>query len=467
MARHRSTAAATADSLPSGAHLLRASPSTRWDLLTLALAGVILQYVWRIQEVFPKLAWIQFTSLVSLAAFAGFMLDTSSARRVTHLRHPVYRTMLVILVLSALSVVTSVHTGASVRFLTGNFLKTVLLAGVVVAGIRDRNDVDRLIRVMVYGGAAYVIATILLAPMSDGGRLGGLGSYDPNDLGLCTVSTLPLCIYLMRREARAVDRIGGAAALLVLLAGTVQTGSRGGFLGLIALTLFAVMSLKAVRTHKRITAVVVGVVMIAGVAGDAYWDRMRTILAPQDDYNWAGQAESGRVEVWKRGIGYMLRRPILGVGVDQFRVAEGTMAPQAARQRLGIGFRWSTAHNSYVQIGAELGVFGLGAFIALLGLSFREARRVGKTAASRGDRMLGQCFASMLVGFSVGGIFLSQAYATYLYFALAVLIAFTRVVERGSGNALQIPAESVRRVVGSRGWRSALAGRGGITDVRA
>jgi hypothetical protein len=435
---------------------------TRWDPLTIALAGVILQYVWRVQEVFPVLRYVQFTAVVSGAAVFLFMTDHDPARRMGRLRHPLFRLVLVIAVWAILSVPTSLHQSASVGFLTGNFLKTVVLVGVLAVAIRDRGDVERLLRLFVLGGVFYVVTAIVFAP-AGGGRLGGKGSYDPNDLGLFTVSTLPLCMYLMRRGARGTDRMLGAGAMVVLLIGTVESGSRGGFLALMAVGVYGLFLLDAVRRSKRLAVTVLAGAALFGVAGDAYWTRMRTILAPQEDYNWAGQAESGRIEVWKRGLGYMARRPLLGVGVDQFNRAEGTMAPQAARQAMGIGFRWSAAHSSYVQIGAELGVFGLAAFIALLGLAFREARRIGRTATTRGDRLLGHAFGGLVAAYAVGGAFLSQAYATYLYFGVALLIGFSRVVacEAAPAAGAQMPSAFGYRASLGAPVRAAATGRSG------
>lgn len=412
---------------------------SRLDPLTLVMGGVLLLYVWRIQEVYPILAPFKLTPLATVAAILLFALDSSPLRRLAHCTHPLFRPVLVIFVLATLSVPGSLHVGASFAFLTSNFIKTVLLAGILVASVRDRRDVDRLIRMFVMGGVIYVLASIS-AGASDGGRLAGRGSYDPNDLGLFTVSTLPLCVYLVRRGAPTSDRLLGGIGAAALLFTTVQTGSRGGFLGLLTVGAFGLFALDSVRSSKRLTVAVLAVVAILGTANETYWTRMSTLLNPQEDYNWSGGAESGRVEVWKRGMGYMLRHPVLGVGVDQFDIAEGTMAPQAARQALGIGFKWSTAHSSYVQIGAELGVIGFVAFIGLLAMAFREAWRIGRTAVAPSDRLLGQAFAALVVGFAVGGAFLSQAYATYLYFSLSMLIGFGRVVQRNPSGAARISA---------------------------
>ena len=409
----------------------RSTTRSRWDALTLVLACVIMQYVWRVQEVLPVLALVQFTSLISGAAILLFLLDGSRLRRLSDLRHRLYRPMLFILVLAVLSVPMSVHARVSYEFVTGNFVKTVLLVGILVASVRDRTDVERLVRVWVIGGATYVLASILMAKPGSGRLGGGGGNFDPNDLGLFTVCTLPLCAYLMRRGARRLDVALGLGAGFVLLIAVVQSGSRGGFLALLSAIVYGMVAVSSVRRSKRFLVAVVAGTLLLAAAGDAYWQRMSTILDPEQDYNWSGQAESGRMEIWKRGIQYMVKRPILGVGANAFSIAEGTMAEQAAiRRAMGMGFKWSAAHNSYIQIGAELGVFGLIAFLSMMAMAFREARRLGRTAPASTDRTLGHAFSALIVSYAVGGAFISQAYATFLYFGLGVLIALSRVIDR-------------------------------------
>jgi hypothetical protein len=54
----------------------------------------------------------------------------------------------------------------------------------------------------------------------------------------------------------------------------------------------------------------------------------------------------------------------------------------------------------------------------------------------------------MIVGYTVGATFLSQAYATYLYFAVGILIGLSRVVAEQSMRAalLAAPPHEVSRV---------------------
>lgn len=423
-----------AAALPATPLATAATPSvrrSRWDALTIVLACVILQYVWRIQEVLPALALVQFTSLISGLAILLFLVDRKRMRRLSLLRHPIYRAVLLIFALSVLSVPLSVHARVSYDFVTGNFVKTVLLVGILVASIRDRADIDRMLRIWVIGSAGYVALSMLMATPGSGRLGGGGGNFDPNDLGLFTVCTLPICAYLVRRGGRRSDALLGFTAAILLLMAVVKTGSRGGFLALLCTIAYGVVAVNAVPAAKRIVVTVVATAALLLVAGDSYWNRMSTILQPDRDYNWAGQAESGRVEIWKRGIQYMLKRPVYGVGANAFSIAEGTMAEQAAARRaMGMGFKWSAAHNSYIEVGAELGVIGLGAFLFMLFAAFREARRIGRAAIARSDRLLGHALAALIMGFAIGGAFVSQAYATFLYFSVGILIALSKIIER-------------------------------------
>ena len=85
----------------------------------------------------------------------------------------------------------------------------------------------------------------------------------------------------------------------------------------------------------------------------SYMERMTTILA-EDDYNMT--SPTGRKQVWLRGLGYAAQYPVFGVGVANFNWAEGTISSLARNREPGQGIKFSTAHNSYVLVLAELGI---------------------------------------------------------------------------------------------------------------
>ena len=88
-------------------------------------------------------------------------------------------------------------------------------------------------------------------------------------------------------------------------------------------------------------------VVLLATASDQYWQQMGTITS-EEDYNHT--SETGRLQIWSRGIGYMLQNPLLGLGPANFPAAEGTLSPFAERQQWGIGVRWNAAHNAFLQV---------------------------------------------------------------------------------------------------------------------
>ena len=166
------------------------------------------------------------------------------------------------------------------------------------------------------------------------------------------------------------------------------------------------------------------------VAKDPYWSQMSSILDPTRDYNLT--SETGRLNLWKRGLGYMLDRPVFGVGASNFPVAEGVLSPLADRQQYGLGVRWMEPHNSFLQVAAELGLPGLVIFLALLVSTFRVLGRVARGAAGGFDdhpepRSLAQALTASVAGFVVGAMFLSLAYLPMLYTLMAITAALAKV----------------------------------------
>src|SRR5947207_12575657 len=264
--------------------------------------------------------------------------------------------------------------------------------------------------------------------MGADGRLRDVAYYDVNDLALLIVCTLPLVLYLWRRPAGLWSRVLLAAGTVFLMVTLGKTGSRGGFLGFLTVGGYLLLRLRGVSTLQRVTTVALLGTLLVAVASDKYFERIQTILDLSTDYNWSGKSETGRVEIWKRGTGYMLDHPFLGLGPGAFPVAEGTLAPEALEQRrYGRGFKWSAPHNSFIQVGAELGVGGLVLFIALLAGAFRTLARLRRAPVPE-LAVVAQIFTASLIAFVVTASFLSQAYSAYLYTLLGMILGLAKIV---------------------------------------
>jgi O-antigen ligase len=414
----------------------------RLDLLRLAVIGMLACYVWRVQELFSVLTAVKASLVVSVLAITLFATSSSAVRNLSCNRHGVTKLSALLIGWMIITIPTSLYPGKSLSFITDDHVKTFFLLLLVVGSVRAFVDVERYAVAQVLGGMLYCWVVLTRFSVGAGGRLGNLIYYDANDLAMMLVGALPLTVYFMRRGTPIVGRLVAALAACAYLVSIVQSGSRGGLLGLIAVAAYVLVGYSSIPARIRIGAIAGGLLILSVFGSDWYWAQMGTILNPQDDYNWAGKDEMGRMEVWKRGIGYMMDRPITGVGVSAFPVAEGTISPLAQRQEFGHGTKWSAAHNSFVQVGAELGIPGLVAFIALLIVAFRSLGRIIRPRPrdppdKSPQAAMAQALRGSLIGYAVSGFFLSQAYAVFLYSMLGLVVALCAVCREQTGDPLE------------------------------
>jgi O-antigen ligase len=244
---------------------------------------------------------------------------------------------------------------------------------------------------------------------------------------------MPFALYLLLAARRTLSRALAAIALAVLTLAFVYTGSRGGFIALVSVGIFVLVRYGSIPLRWRLTAPAIVAVVVLATASDQYWRQMTTILSDAD-YN--RTEETGRLQIWERGVGYMLQYPVLGVGPANFQAAEGRLSPHAERQQFGIGVRWNAAHNTFIQVGAELGIPGLILFVAIIASTFAA---IGRAARSRSSRrlqatreQLTQALTASLIGFLVGAFFLSLAYSEMFYTLVALAVGLQKVTAQSS-----------------------------------
>lgn len=382
--------------------------------------------VWRVQDLFPVLAPLKLPVLLLLALVAALIVSPrEQLRLVLASRTKVMRGVLVLVVLALFSLPTSLYKGQSVDYLVRNFLPAVVLGFASAAAIYTVADARRVAAIQLAGAVLYAVVILTRFDIGPDGRLAGLVHYDANDLGLLMVCVIPLALYFLGNGTRLLPRLMAFGALALFLMTIIKTGSRGAFVALIAVTLYLLARYSTVHWGRRVAIVAGAVVLFLVGTGAQYRTAMATLLTPTEDYNWSGQAEGGRMEVWERGVQYMLDRPLTGVGLNAFPIAEGTLSPLASRQMFSRGVRWSSAHSSYVQIGAELGVLAIVIFVLVLLAGLFTAGRLARDAARLGEARvaaLARAQGAGLVGFAVAGAFLSHAYSPILLLALGTIV---------------------------------------------
>jgi O-antigen ligase len=409
-----------------------AMPDARWDPLMAVLFAYVLVDIGRLHLLFPALEPLHPALVCGAAAVVLCALTRNVLREASAVRHPVTYLVVGLCAWAVLSVPGSVYPGGSFSFLI-DFCKTLLIAFVMVIAVRGPRDVERLLFAFFVAAVIYALVVLSRFRIGSGERLAELYTYDANDLALFLVCAVPFGLYLALRSRGLARRALAIAALPSFATVIVWTGSRGGLLALGAVMLLVLATWKFISLRWRLLGVAVAVVVFLGSANASYWQVASTILDPSEDYNVT--SVNGRVQVWKRGLGYMIDNPVLGVGLNAFPSAEGRLSEVARNLPPGQGFKWSAAHNSFVQVGAELGVPGLLMFCALAWQLIRLAARLSRPRP--GPPILappGPALAGLLVptfaGFYVAAFFLSQAYSSVLYFLAALVLGLYRLAYR-------------------------------------
>ena len=279
----------------------------------ICIAGYVLVAVGRVHQLFPIIGAVRPAALLGAAAILLFLSDGRAIRRVRHIRVRTTAFVIALLGWMTLSTTGAIVLGTSFDLLFGNFIKTFLMFLVIAAAVRGVRDVERV--ALAYLASATIYAAVVLVRFelgeADAWRLGDLYYYDANDLATFVVTAMPIALYLLHRPASGYIRALGAIALAVLTLAFVYTGSRGGFIALLAVVAYVNVGYRAIALRRRVGATALMALVVLGTASERYWAQMGTIISDAD-YN--RTEETGRMEIWRRGVGYMLQFPVFGVG---------------------------------------------------------------------------------------------------------------------------------------------------------
>jgi O-antigen ligase len=172
--------------------------------------------------------------------------------------------------------------------------------------------------------------------------------------------------------AMRTRRIGAWIVALLTALGLWLTGSRSA----LAASVLGLGVAWAIDRRPPRRFLVAGLVAIGAVAVLATWNPGRAQVSQK-------LAMEVRLEMTRIGLQLARGHPAFGVGLGQFkRESAALVTPELARLFPGARFG-ENAHNNFVQILAESGVFGLAAFMWLLtapALGFRAAIRKGQSS---------------------------------------------------------------------------------------
>jgi len=316
-------------------------------------------------------------------------------------------------------------------------IKIQLMTFVAAALIIEREQVKRLIWILVISIGFYGVKGGLFTIRGGGQHrvLGPDGSFieGNNEIALAIIVVIPLMWYLFEVTKTRWIRFALVGSMMLSALAAIGSYSRGAFVAI------AAMSVSIWWYSKRKALLGVTLLIMAGAIFafmPSTWDnRMSTISTYETD----GSA-MGRINAWYMAWNLALDRPLFGGGFDIYNDAVFAQYAPVANDV-------HAAHSIYFQVLGEHGFIAFFLYMLVWWFTWRTAVWIRRNAPADGENRWAFHLAAMsqvsLIGYFVGGAFLSLAYFDLPYYIMVALIATKWILQREAAPALAAPRASV------------------------
>ena len=302
-------------------------------------------------------------------------------------------------------------------------IKTLLMVAVTIMVVQTEADLKKMAWILVISLGIFGLKGGIFTLATGGSYrvLGPAGSYiaENNSLALAMVMAVPMIWYLRLQATQRWMRYGLTAMAGLTMIAAAGSYSRGALLAGAAMMGF--LWLKS-RNKVGTGLVLLMLIPLVWLAMPEQWhDRMSTI----NDYQTDGSA-MGRINAWYFAM-EVAKTHLMGGGFMVFNPAMFRIyAPNPTD--------FHAAHSIFFQVLGEHGYIGLVIFVSIIGTAWLTANKIIRTTRKHAELKWASDFAAMaqvsLIGYVVGGAFLSLAYYDYFWYVVAALVITQRIVAR-------------------------------------
>ena len=305
-------------------------------------------------------------------------------------------------------------------------LKTFLMLLVSMMVIRHEKDVKALAWVIGLSLGFWGLKGGFFTLTSGGAHrvLGPAGSdiADNNDLALALVMSLPIIWYLQMHAPKVWLRWAMIVLAIFTLVSAVGTYSRGALLAGSAMLFF--LWLKSRQKIRTGLLLALAVPLVYLLMPEQWFERMESIGEYKQD-----ASAMGRINAWYFAYNLALEN-LLGGGFNTFT---SRMFMVYAPNPLDV----HAAHSIYFRVLGEHGFIGLGIFLLLMAAAWRTGSRIIRYCKDKPDAKWAADLAAMcqvsIIGYAVGGSFLSLSYYDFYYYIIALLLLLEKCVVHAQG----------------------------------
>jgi putative inorganic carbon (hco3(-)) transporter len=378
-------------------------------------------------------------ALLALSWFA--VLASGRAREADFARvHPLITVALgLFLGWAAVSGVWAEEPGAALGSVSRYALNAVLFL-IVFTAVRTKRDLGLVLLGFAAGTAFAAGYGMVTTPNAEAPDRLYSGQLDPNELAAALVAGVAtsFAMMLLYRDKPLLLVLGVGTATLCA-AGVLLTASRGALIALSVMLLFAIV----ISGRWRVWVVIVGVlfasvayVYFAAYAPEAVRERIAEPASGQ------ARVQEGRTTIWQVAWRAFEDKPVIGVGTGNFATSSKhyVFEPGALPRSDEIVDAQQVAHNSYLEVLAELGVIGMALFATIVAFSIGSVLRASREFRIAGDsrmQLVALCLAIAMVGHLAADFFFSAQYSKQLWLLLGLGPAMLTLANasRPSGSA--------------------------------
>lgn len=300
-------------------------------------------------------------------------------------------------------------------------IQLMVLIGFLVVGTRQH--LNAIIAILALSVGFYGIKGGIFTILSGGSsRVWGPEDTfiaDNNTLALAVIMVVPLFRYLQMEMENKWIKLACVAAMLLCTASALGSQSRGAFLAIGSMSLFLWM-----KSPKKL-GLGIGIVMVSALffafLPDQWFERMHTIKSYDQD-----ASAGGRINAWWLAWNLAIDRFPIGGG---FKMYTADVFAMYAPNPLDI----HVAHSIYFQVLGEHGFVGLVLFLTIFMLAWRYGVKIIRETKNRPELTWAAHLAAMiqvsLMGYAVGGAFLSLSYFDLPYYLVLVLVVLKGIVD--------------------------------------
>jgi len=251
---------------------------------------------------------------------------------------------------------------------------------------------------------------------------------DPNYFTVDALLFLPVALLLLQQKEPRWQRWFCFSCLGITVAAVLFSASRGGFLGLVAGCLWFLW-----KSRQRVRNLLLVCATLAALSLPMNISPVQRLLHPtHSDVD----AQQTRLALWSGGLKMIEMHPLFGVGLDGYK---SEVAKYVDPAKVPVGETVNRiAHNSYMEIAAEMGLPALLIFVGILVSSLRSLERVRRITEKSGDEFLRRVALGLqagILGAAVALFFVSGEYQKMFWFAIFISACLRPLAHLKSTNA--------------------------------